>query len=717
MAKYDVEAKQLLELLGGADNIASVSHCVTRMRFVLNDVITDTSKIEDLACVKGVFTQAGQFQVIIGNTVGEFYNSFISVSGIEGASKEALKAAAKKNQNIVQRAMSNLAEIFAPLIPALVIGGLILGFRNVLEGINLVKVGDEWKPLTDVYQFWDGVNAFLWLPGEAIFHFLPVGITWSVVKKMGGTQILGIVLGICLVSPQLLNAYGVAGGDAVPFWDFGYFKIEKIGYQAQVIPAMLAGFTLVYLERLFQKITHQSIQMIVVPFMALVPAIILAHTIIGPFGWWVGRGFSSAVNWGLSGQANWLFAALFGFLYAPLVITGLHHMTNAIDLQLIADIGGTNLWPMIAISNIAQGSAVLAIALMHRKNKKEQQVAIPAVISAYLGVTEPAMFGINIKYVYPFVAAMVGSAVAGLFSVATGVFANSIGVGGLPGILSIKADHMALFAIAMALAIAIPIVLTFIFEKTGFLVKGKNKTKNATATNGAWALEGASGAAPKYDYDATATQNILSNRRTTNSDDLVMMSGSSSTGSKATVGNVSSRVSNNSSIFAIDELLGSAKENTVSDTIEFKAPVSGQVITLKEVEDGVFSEGILGEGLAIIPTDGALVAPVDGIVTVVISESNHAVGLTTDDGVEILLHIGLDTVNMKGEGFFSTVKQGQKVKAGETLIKFDIEKIKAAGYPTTTMMVISNANGKKLKLVENDNVVAGGDVVLSLVKE
>ena len=438
MGKFTKDATELLKLVGGKENIQAVSHCVTRMRFVLVDPSkADVDKIEDLPSTKGTFTQSGQFQVIIGNEVQEYYNEFTKISGIEGVSKEEVKQNAKSQQNVIQKIMSTMGEIFAPIIPALIVGGLILGFRNVIDSMAIVENGT--KTLCEVSQFWAGVDQFLWLIGEAVFHFLPVGIVWSITKKMGTTQILGIILGITLVSPQLLNAYAVASTAPadIPVWDFGFATVKMIGYQAQVIPAMLAGFTLVYLEKFFRKISPSYISMITVPFFSLLLAVTLAHTVLGPIGWVVGDWISNIVWAGLNSSAKWLFAAVFGFTYAPLVITGLHHMTNAIDTQLISSFGGTNLWPMIALSNIAQGSAVLAMIVLQKKNEKAQQLSIPACISCYLGVTEPAMFGVNIKYGFPFICAMIGSAFAAMFSVSTGVTAVSIGVGGLPGILSI----------------------------------------------------------------------------------------------------------------------------------------------------------------------------------------------------------------------------------------------------------------------------------------
>lgn len=464
MGKYTQDAAKLLELVGGKENIAAVSHCMTRMRFVLNDpALANIEAIEAIPSVKGSFTQAGQFQVIIGNTVADFYNDFTAISGIEGVSKDEAKSAAKQNQNALQRIMTALAEIFAPLIPAIITGGLILGFRNVIDSLYIFAGGTA--TLVQLSQFWAGVDQFLWLIGEAVFHMLPVGICWSITKKMGTNQMLGIVLGLTLVSGQLLNAYAVNADAVIPQWDFGFVQVDMIGYQAQVIPAMLAGFTLVYLEKFFRKITPAVISMIVVPFCSLLLAVMAAHFVLGPIGWAIGSWISNFVYAGITGPLRLLFGAVFGFFYAPLVITGLHHMSNAIDTQLCADFGGTMLWPMIALSNIAQGSAVLGMIYLQRKNARAQEVNIPSCISCYLGVTEPAMFGVNLKYNFPFICTMIGSGIAGAFSVMTSSTANSIGVGGLPGILSMQPQSMGTFAIAMLIAIAVPFVLTVIIGK------------------------------------------------------------------------------------------------------------------------------------------------------------------------------------------------------------------------------------------------------------
>ena len=642
MGKYENDVNQLLTLIGGNENIQAVSHCMTRMRFVLVDPKkADEKAIEELPSVKGTFTQAGQYQVIIGNDVAVFYNEFTAYAGIEGVSKDAVKAAAKTNQNPLQKIMGTLGEIFAPLIPALICGGLVLGFRNVIGEINFFNNGTQ--SLADISQFWSGTYNFLWLIGEAVFHLLPVGIVWSITKKMGTTQILGIILGLTLVSSQLLNGFSVSTTKAadIPYWDFGFAKVDMIGYQGQVIAAMMAGFVLVYLEKFFKKICPEVISMIVVPFCSLVPAVIIAHTVVGPIGWAIGDAIGNVVYTGLTSDFRFLFAAVFGLLYAPLVMTGLHHMTNAIDSQLLAIPPKTTiLWPMIALSNIAQGSSVLAMSILQKKNEKAQQVNVPACISCYLGVTEPALFGVNLKYVFPLVCGMIGSCFAAMISVGFGVQAFSIGVGGLPGILSIKAADYLTFLLAMAVAIVIPFTLTFIVGK--MRLSGEDR----------YGKEAADAAEAAQDKQAAESENKIADTE--------------------------------------------ANASAAADVKELKSILDGRVMPVTEAPDDVFSQKIMGDGLAIEPSGTVVKAPADCDVSVVMADTGHACGLTLANGIELLIHVGVDTVDMGGDGFELLVQEGQHVKAGQELIKFDPEKIKAAGHPCTTMLIVTsegNASG------------------------
>ncbi|MDP0493812.1 MAG: PTS system trehalose-specific EIIBC component [Fusobacterium sp. JB021] len=458
------EYLQLLKLVGGKENIVSLTHCVTRLRFVLKDESkADIKAIGELPSVKGNFTNAGQFQIIIGNKVKGFYKEFIKVADIQGTTKEEVKKEAKKNMPLIQKVVANLAEIFVPIIPAIIVGGLILGFRNIIGDMALF--GEQGnQTLVSLHPVLAEIHSFLWVIGEAIFHFLPVAVTWSTVKKFGGSEILGIVLGITLVSPQLMNAYAYATATDIPVWNFGLFSLQKVGYQAQVIPAILSGLFMVKLEEFLNKKVPDLLKLIVVPFIVLTLTVLLSYGIIGPISREIGNLIAFIFTYLLTGPFKVLGAIIFGLTYAPLVITGLHHTFIAVDLQLISQ-GGTMIWPMIAISNIAQGSAAVAIMYLSKKNAKLKSVAASSGLSAWLGVTEPAMFGVNLKLKYPFYAAIIGSAIGATYSILTGVLSNSIGIGGLPAFLAVKPQYWLNYIIACLIAVIVPMVLTFIFYK------------------------------------------------------------------------------------------------------------------------------------------------------------------------------------------------------------------------------------------------------------
>ena len=637
MGKFEHDAREMLRLVGGKENIAALTHCVTRMRFTLVDPsIADVPAIEALPSAKGSFTQAGQFQVIIGNEVADFYDEFVAISGITGVSTDEAKKLAAKQGNPLQRAMGAIAEVFAPLIPAIITGGLILGFRNILG--DMPYFGPEGNAtLASMSVFWNGVYSFLWLIGEAVFHMgIPVGICWSVTRKMGGTEMLGIVMGLTLISGQLLNAYAVPGATAEIWaehtWDFGFAQVHMVGYQAQVIPAILAAITFNYLERFFKKIIPSIVQMIFVPFLSILLAVMAAHFVLGPIGWALGSAVSSVVYAGISGSFRVIFGAIFGFLYAPLVITGLHHMTNAIDLQLIADYGGTMLWPMIALSNIAQGSAVLAMCVLQRKDENAEQVNIPASLSCYLGVTEPAIFGVNLKFMFPFVCGMIGSACAGLLSCLFSCTANAIGVGGLPGILAMQPQSMLPYALCMAVAVVVPFILTFIVGKKQGVDKDAEKAGEEAAK-----LEAAAEAA------AAEAESLPK------------------------------------SVNAVDEAGVIA------------APMNGVAVDMSGVPDPVFSSLAMGRGVAIEPADGGVYAPVSGTISM-LAGTGHAVGLKADDGTEVLIHIGIDTVELNGGPFTPKCAANDRVKAGDLLMVADLAAIERAGKPTTTMVIVTNTD-------------------------
>ncbi|MGL5745693.1 MAG: PTS trehalose transporter subunit IIBC, partial [Cetobacterium sp.] len=399
MGKYERESKEILELIGGKNNIISATHCITRLRLILKDeTLVEKTKLENLSLVKGSFSTSGQFQIIIGNAVKDLYKDFLTVAEISEATKDEVKVAANQKMGRLQKVVGGFAEIFTPLLPVIITGGLILGFRNIIG--DLAIFGDGTQTLTSLNPKLAELHSFLWILGEAIFHFLPVGVTWSTVKKYGGTEILGIVLGITLVSPQLMNAYGyatAAGINAVPFWDFGFLTIEKVGYQAQVIPAMLAGIFMAKMEIYLKKYFSEILKMILLPFLVLLTTLILSYLVIGPISRELGNYIAAIFNVLLTGPFRVFGAILFGMFYAPLVITGVHHTFLAVDLQLIAQ-GGTMIWPMIALSNIAQGSAAVTMMFLNRKDEKLKSLSLSSAISAWLGVTEPALFGVNLRF-------------------------------------------------------------------------------------------------------------------------------------------------------------------------------------------------------------------------------------------------------------------------------------------------------------------------------
>ena len=421
-----------------------------------------------------------------------------------------------------------------------------------------------------------------------------------------------------------------------------------------------------YLEKFFRKIVPAVVSMIVVPFCSLLLAVIAAHFVLGPIGWKIGSAISAVVYAGITGKLRVIFGAIFGFLYAPLVITGLHHMSNAIDTQLVADFGGTMLWPMIALSNIAQGSAVLGMIFLQRKDARAQEVNVPSAISCYLGVTEPAMFGINLKYVFPFICGMIGSSVAGILSTAFRCTANSIGVGGLPGILSMQSQSMAPYALCMAVAVVIPFILTVIVGKR------KGIDKEAERAGEKQALEAAENSSDESGKNADDAESTLDNN-------------------------------------------SSNAELPYEDINSLKAVVTGKVIPLSEVKDEVFSTGAMGEGIGIVPSEGVVKAPADAKVSALIADSKHAIGLTMANGVEILIHVGVDTVNMKGDGFSYDVGEDEMVKCGQELIHFDIDKIKAAGYEDTVLFIITDeAEKSSITSKAGMDVTAGQDEVIVL---
>ncbi|MED3020805.1 MULTISPECIES: PTS system trehalose-specific EIIBC component [Bacillus cereus group] len=466
---YRQTAEEVLQYIGGKDNIEQAAHCVTRLRIALKDESKiDNDKLQSVLLVKGAFHNAGVFQIVIGpGDVDRVYAELITLAGMKEATVADVKDSGNQKLNPAQKFVKVFSDVFMPILPAIVTAGLLMGINNLLGAKDLFFEG---KNLLDVYPNLSGLWDLINMMANTAFVFLPALVGWSATKRFGGSPILGIVMGLMLVHPALLNAwdYGKAAtgldGQKIEYFDIlGLFQIEKVGYQGQILPVLVAAFVLSKVEIFLKKHVPNAIQLLVVPITTIVVTGVLALGIIGP----VTRHIGDLLTAGLVGVYETVpvvGAILFGALYAPLVITGMHHMFIAIDLQLIAQHGGTFIWPMIALSNIAQGSAALAMFWIS-KNQNDKSMASTSAISAYFGITEPAMFGVNLRNKFPFYAAIIGSAIAAIFITLNGVLAPAIGIGGLPAFISIIPKSIPMFIVGMIIAIVIPFTLTWLFAK------------------------------------------------------------------------------------------------------------------------------------------------------------------------------------------------------------------------------------------------------------
>ncbi|MGE6444436.1 PTS system trehalose-specific EIIBC component [Pseudomonas bubulae] len=461
---YSQIARELLHSLGGAANIEQAAHCVTRLRLALKDPsLVDSTTLNQIDLVKGSFFTGGLYQVVIGpGEVEKVYAALREQTGLAAATIADVKQQGADKANAMQRLVRVFSDVFMPILPALIIAGLLMGVNNLLGAKGMFIDG---KTLLDAYPQLDGAWSLINLMANTSFVFLPALVGWSAAKRFGGSEILGIVLGLMLVHPDLLNAwnYGkaVAGleGQSLPYFNIlGLFQIEKVGYQGQILPILMAAYVMSVIEKWLRARVPNAIQLLVVPITTIVITGVLALAIIGPVTRHLGILITEGVVL-LFDVAPVLGGMIFGLLYAPLVITGMHHMFLAVDLQLIANHGGTFIWPMIVMSNLAQGSAALGVFYMSR-NVRERSMASTSAVSAYFGITEPAMFGINLRYKFPFYAALIGSALGSIFLSLNKVLASAIGVGGLPGFISIIPQYIPMFVIGMLMAIVVPFVLT-----------------------------------------------------------------------------------------------------------------------------------------------------------------------------------------------------------------------------------------------------------------
>ncbi|WP_340401682.1 PTS system trehalose-specific EIIBC component [Paenibacillus sp. FSL H8-0079] len=656
MAIDKKQVEEIVRAVGGKENIEAATHCVTRLRFALYDESkVDTESLDQNDLVKGQFSSQGQFQVVIGpGLVDKVYDEMIQITGGDRSSKDDVKAVAGKKQNPIQRAIKTLSDIFIPILPAIITAGLLLGINNILTGPGIFFDG---KSLVDVYPAWKDLASIINTIASTAFTFLPALIGWAAVKRFGGSPLLGIVLGLILVHPDLLSAYGYAdavNNGTVPTWNLFGWEIEKIGYQGQVLPVLVSAYLLAKMEIFLNKRVHDSIKLLVVAPVTLLITGFLAFTIIGPVTFAIANAITSGLIYVYDSYAA-LGGLIYGGLYALLVITGMHHTFLAVDVQLIGSQGGTFLWPMLALSNIAQGSAALAMMLVLRE-KKMRGLAATSSVSAFLGVTEPAIFGVNIRYRYPFIFGMIGSAIGGVLLTMNNVQATSIGVGGVPGFLSIFPNKWGVFFIGMAIVLVVPFVLTVIFGRAKLRKEDRSESNETVAEPKAATSQSASGV-------TSSTGNSDPNQRTR---------------SAAQVG---------------DEAV---------NTLEIMAPLTGQAVSLEQVPDPAFAEKQMGEGVAIEPSGNVVVAPFDAQVAHVI-KSKHAVILEHASGLQVLIHVGINTVSLKGEGFNMHVEAGEHVKAGQKLLEFDRKVIEDAGYPLITPIIIPDGQD----MVERVEVTTG----------
>ncbi|WP_138495267.1 PTS system trehalose-specific EIIBC component [Paenibacillus pinistramenti] len=636
--------EQIVEAVGGAGNIEAATHCVTRLRFVLHDEnAVNTKMLEQNDLVKGHFSTQGQFQVIIGpGLVDKVYDEMITITGGQRASKDDIKKAAGKKQNPLQQAIKTLADIFIPILPAIVTAGLLLGINNILTGTGIFFEG---KSLVQVYPAWNDFASIINLIANTAFTFLPALIGWSAVTRFGGSPLLGIVLGLILVHPDLLNAWSYAQAKvdgSVPYWNLFGWHIQKIGYQGQVLPVLVSSYILAKIERYLNKHVKDSIKLLVVAPVTLLITGFLAFTIIGPVTFAIANAITDGVVY-IFDSFPVLGGLIYGGFYALLVVTGMHHTFLAVDVQLIGSEGGTFLWPMLALSNIAQGSAALAMFLVFRE-QKSKGLAVTSSVSAFLGVTEPALFGVNIRYKYPFIFGMIGSALGGILLSINHVLASSIGVGGIPGFLSIFPKQWGVFFAGMGIVLVVPFVLTVLFGK---VMLRKNPSRAAA---------GAESGTDASELTAAASETAVQASRPS--------------GAKA-------------------ERAGAAVNTAdrTARTVEISAPVAGTVVALEQVPDPAFASGQMGRGIAIEPAEGRVTAPFDGTVLHV-TKTKHALMLEDRSGVQILIHVGIDTVKLKGEGFVCHVQTGDQVKAGQLLLEFDRNLIREAGLPLITPVIV-----------------------------
>lgn len=640
---YRKTAQDVIRLIGGKENLISAAHCATRLRLVIADnKKCNKEALDDVDGVKGVFEASGQLQIIFGTgVVNKVYDEFITLAGVRAASKEDVKQAAASKANIFQRFIKMLGDIFVPIIPAIVASGFLMGIMNSLDFMNssgIIAINTSGS-----------LYVFATLFANTAYTFLPILIAVSAAKVFGGNPFLGAVIGMIMIHPSLQNAWTVAteGVQATQSVFGGLYSIDMVGYQGHVIPVIIAVWVMCFIEKRLHKVVPAMFDLFVTPLVSVFVTGYLTLAVIGPVFVTVENGVLNGIQWLISVPFG-IGSFIMGALYAPTVVMGIHHMYTIIDLGQLSMYGLTFWLPLASAANIAQGAACLAVGVKSKK-QKNKSLCLPSALSAFMGITEPAIFGVNIRFFRPFIAGCIGGACGAMYASVAHLGASGTGVTGIFGILlclNMPVAYIIMFLISAGVAFGVSWLIT-----PRALIDGDGTTESKDRTE---------------DNDkATDDKGVLSN-----------------------TGNDTSDI-NSINTEQTDTLKGNESGKNLSEVILVPSPLKGRVVTLADTGDEMFASEALGQGIAIEPETGEVIAPFAGTVSAVMG---HAIGLECDNGLELLIHVGIDTVNLNGKGFDSKVVQGDHVEAGALLMKFDISLIREAGYPAVTPVIVTNSD-------------------------
>ena len=636
---YKKIAQEVVDQIGGVENIKGATHCVTRLRLILNDETKyNRKKLEKIDGVKGVLFNSGQLMIIFGTgIVNNVYDAFIELTGAKELSQDDAKAEGVSKMGKVQQVFKVFSDIFIPIIPAFVAAAIIIGVKSLLTSKGLFglegALADQSKLVADIADFLAIIAT--------TFDYLPILVMYSAVKRFGGNPILGILVGIVMVHPNLMNRNAfVLDLSQADFWNFGPLAIAKVAYQGGVFPAILTAWFMSKVEKVAQKYVPQVISFVLVPTITVLLANIALFTVFGPVGNVIGNGLAGLIDI-LYNRLGAFGAFFFAAMLQPLVVTGTHQAIQGIEANLIATTGFNYIQAIWSVSIIAQGGGAMGMYFLAKKHSKDRDIAVSSFVPTLVGISEPAIFAVNLKYsVIPFVCACLGAGFGGAFMKLAGVRAIGQGLTGVLGLLLVVPDKLIFYVIGNLIAFVLPIVFILLYDKTKGVPKEEEEDEEDETEE-----------AESIELDETAKVSV-------------------------------------------------------------KAVVDGTVIPVEDIKDGVFSEKILGDGIGIIPENETVIAPADGEICTVMEGSNHAVGIRVKNNMTYLIHVGIDTVSMNGDGFQCFVKVGDKVKAGDKLLSFDKAKIEAKGLnPVVVFVKTDEGNRNPVNFKSGIKVTAGKDIV------